>query len=66
MPSFRWRHRFLAGPTHDKTSEVAGIVECDETFFFESFKGNQTIHDNPARKRGASGIKMFKEEQCLC
>ena len=61
--AFRWRHRFLAGPTHDKTSEVAGIVECDETFFLESFKGNQTIHDRPAKKRGGMGNKKFKEDQ---
>jgi hypothetical protein len=61
--AFRWRHRFLAGPTHDKTSEVARIVECDETFFLESFKGNQTIHDRPARKRGGMGNKKFKEDQ---
>jgi hypothetical protein len=31
--AFRLRHKFLAGPPNDKTSEVTGIVECDETFF---------------------------------
>ncbi len=61
--AFRWRHRFLAGPTNDKTSEVAGIVECDETFFLESFKGNQTINDRPARKRGGIGNKKLKDDQ---
>lgn len=55
--AFRWRHRFLKSPTYDKPTEVAGIIEADEMIFLESFKGNQTIHHRPSRKRG----KMVKK-----
>ncbi len=35
----QWRHRFLKTmATHQATREK-GIVEVDETFFLESFKG---------------------------
>lgn len=61
--AFRWRHRFLKAPTNDKPSEVAGIIETDEMFFLESYKGNQTIHDRPARKRGGMGDKRSKDDR---
>ncbi len=35
--AFRWRHRFLRAPASDKP--LRGIVETDETFVPESFKG---------------------------
>lgn len=39
--AFLWRHRFLrAMATHQATREE-GIVEVDETFFLESFKGQR-------------------------
>ncbi len=61
--AFRWRHRFLQAPAQDKPSEVAGIIEADEMIFLESYKGNQTIHDRPARKRGGLGDKRCKDDK---
>ena len=60
---FRWRHRFLASPTVNKVSEVSGIVEADEMFFLESYKGKRTIHHREPRKRGGMGDKRKKEDQ---
>ena len=37
--AFRWRHRFLGAPAADKPRTLSGIVEADETFILESFKG---------------------------
>ena len=37
--AFRWRHRFLGAPASDKPRSLKGIVEADETFILESFKG---------------------------
>jgi transposase-like protein/IS1 family transposase len=61
--AFRWRHRFLKAPTHNKPDEVTGIIEADEMFFLESFKGKRTIHNRPARKRGGVGSKKLKEDR---
>ncbi|QSX28646.1 IS1595 family transposase [Shewanella cyperi] len=52
--AFLWRHRFLkAMATHQSTQEE-GIVEVDDTFFLESFKGMRGLH-RPARRRGGKG-----------
>ena len=37
--AFRWRHRVLRAPASDKPRSLSGIVEADETFILESFKG---------------------------
>src|SRR5947209_12573057 len=37
--AFRWRHRFLASLAGDKPEALSGIVEGDEIFILESFKG---------------------------
>jgi Homeodomain-like domain len=39
--AFRWRHRFLAALNLDKPQRLSGIVEVDETFILESFKGKR-------------------------
>lgn len=52
--AFLWQHRFLAqAATHHDTRET-GIVEADETFFLESFKGQREMPRAP-RKRGGVG-----------
>jgi transposase-like protein/IS1 family transposase len=61
--AFRWRHRFLAAPTNDKPTEVAGIIEADEMIFLESYKGNQTIHHRKPRKRGGLGNRKLKDDK---
>jgi transposase-like protein len=50
--AFRWRHRFLRSPATDKPRTLSGIVEADETFILESFKGRRSDLPRKARKRG--------------
>ncbi|KDM89635.1 IS1595 family transposase [Photobacterium galatheae] len=50
--SFRWRHRLLTMPEVHKASQLGGIVEADETFFRESFKGKRRITSRKPRHHG--------------
>ena len=52
--AFRWRHRFLRAPSDDKPRCLSGIVEADETFILESFKGRWSDLPRKARKRGGT------------
>ena len=54
--SFRWRHRFLDAPCATKPKALRDIVEADETFFLESFKGSRVLA-RKARKRGGKAQK---------
>lgn len=49
--SFRWRHRFLQYALTTRASRLAGIIEADEIFVPESFKGTRKM-PRPPRKRG--------------
>ena len=55
--AFRWRHRFLDALNLDKPQRLSGIVEADETFILESFKGKRGKLLRPARKRGGKASK---------
>jgi len=55
--AFRWRHRFLASLAGDKPRTLSGIVEGDETFILESFKGKRSGMKRKARKRGGKAAK---------
>jgi transposase-like protein len=55
--AFRWRHRFLAALSGDKPKTLSGIVESDETFILESFKGKRPGLPREAGKRGGSSAK---------
>jgi transposase-like protein len=55
--AFRWRHRFLAAPALDKPTRLTGIVEADETFILESFKGRRAGLPRAARTRGGKPQK---------
>jgi len=55
--AFRWRHRFLASLAGDKPEALSGIVESDETFILESFKGKRSGIPRKARKRGGKSAK---------
>ena len=55
--AFRWRHRFLASLSGDKPETLSGIVEGDETFILESFKGKRSGMPRKARKRGGKSAK---------
>jgi transposase-like protein len=52
--AFRWRHRFLRAPAVNKPRSLRGIVEADETFILESFKGRWSDLPRAARKRGGT------------
>lgn len=52
--AFRWRHRFLQQVAGHRATHESGIVEADETFFLESFKGQRRL-PRPARRRGGVG-----------
>ena len=52
--AFRWRHRFLRAPAVNKPRSLSGIVEADETFILESFKGRWSDLPRKARKRGGT------------
>lgn len=54
--AFLWRHRFLKAASAHRAEHEGGIVEADETFFLESFKGQRKLH-RAARKRGGVGAK---------
>src|ERR1700749_1612484 len=51
-PASPWRHRFLRAPAANKPRTLRGIVEADETFILESFKGRGSDLPRAARKRG--------------
>ena len=52
--AFRWRHRFLRAPAVNKPRSLSGVVEADETFVLESFKGRWSDLPRAARKRGGT------------
>jgi transposase-like protein len=55
--AFRWRHRFLAALAGDKPKTLSGIVEGDETFILQSFKGQRSGLPRKSRKRGGKSAK---------
>jgi len=52
--AFLWRHRFLRAMAGHQATREEGIVEVDETFFLESFKGQRRL-PRPPRHRGGKG-----------
>ncbi|MCP4986429.1 MAG: hypothetical protein GY928_10315 [Colwellia sp.] len=44
--SFRWRHMFIKAPASLNPSELTGVIETDETFLPESFKGKDRLSVN--------------------
>lgn len=54
--AFLWRHRFVKAAATHRAEHESGIVEADETFFLESFKGQRKL-PRPARRRGGVGAK---------
>jgi transposase-like protein len=62
--AFRWRHRFLEALSSDKPKSFSGIVEGDETFILESFKGKRSELPRKSRKRGGRAAKRgLSDEQ---
>jgi len=55
--AFHWHHRFRSVPALDKPNQLTVIVEADETFILESFKGKRGGLLRSARKRGGKASK---------
>lgn len=56
--AFRWRHRFLKSPSEHKPTKLAGIIEADETFVPESFKGSKKMLRESRRRGGGNPPKV--------
>jgi len=54
--AYRWRHRFLSAPALDKPRTLRGVVEADETFILESFKGRRSGLTRKPRRRGGKAL----------
>lgn len=52
--AFRWRHRFLTLAAGHVAKHESGIIEADETFFLESFKGQRHLPRAPRQRGGVS------------
>lgn len=70
--SFFWRHKLLEALTnYIGVGSVSGVVEVDETFFPESFKGNHKNSKNfvmprKSRKRGKEVKKRGISNEQVC
>ena len=53
--AFRWRHRFLTLAAGHVAKHESGIIEADETFFLESFKGQRHL-PRASRQRGGVSV----------
>jgi transposase-like protein len=49
--AFRWRHRFLENVVGHQPKHVTGLLEADEMYLHESFKGSRHM-PRKARRRG--------------
>jgi len=61
--AFRWRHRFLRTSAKSNTNSLSGIIEVDETFFTESYKGARNLTHRAPRKRGGQSKKNKKADK---
>ena len=69
--AFIWRHKILdAIRAHYKCSNLSSKVQCDETFFQESFKGNHSkdgfVMPRKTHKRGGEAkLRGISKEKYL-
>jgi transposase-like protein len=61
--AFLWRHRFLNQIADHQAQHVPGVVEADETFFLESFKGQRNLPRPPRRRGGRAKCRGLSAEQ---
>lgn len=61
--AFLWRHRFLASAAQHHAKHETGIVEVDETFFLESFKGQRQLPRAPRKRGGVSVTRGTGKDQ---
>ncbi|TBW07862.1 IS1595 family transposase [Azotobacter chroococcum subsp. isscasi] len=61
--AFLWRHRFLTQIADHQAQHESGIVEADETFFLESFKGQRDLPRPPRQRGGSAKRRGLSAEQ---
>ncbi|PRR78849.1 hypothetical protein CLVI_34360 [Clostridium vincentii] len=65
--AFYWRHNVLNSLRSMEIAPLSGIIESDETFFLESFKGKNQCKGRKPNKRG--GVYNFRgishEQVCI-
>ncbi len=61
--SFKWRHRFLQISATLQSNKMNGIVEADETYFLESFKGQRRLPRVPRNRGGKAAKRGTSKEQ---
>lgn len=61
--AFLWRHRFLRDAAGHRAAHETGIVEADETFFLESFKGQRCLPRKARHRGGVAGKRGINAEQ---
>jgi len=65
--SFYWRHKILKAIASLGNLQLQGIVESDETYFLESYKGKRSgIPHRKSRKRGGSANKRGISNEQVC
>jgi len=57
VTAFYWRHKVLSALAKERIGIFEGLVEVDETYFLESYKGRRVIPNRKPRKRGGSATK---------
>jgi transposase-like protein len=62
--ALRWRYQFLKTIQVDQPKALTGLVEADETYFIESFKGQRKSIPRKSKKRGTPAKKrgLSKEQ----
>ena len=63
--SFKWRHRFLSAPATQQPAQMSGIVEADETFFLESFKGKRHLSRTARKQSGLMSYSLIQWKRCM-
>ncbi|PSU31748.1 IS1595 family transposase [Photobacterium lutimaris] len=56
--AFEWRHRLLKSPCNHKATELLGIIEADEAFLPQSFKGSRQMPREPRKRGGGNTPKV--------
>ena len=69
--AFLWRHKILDSIRLNGRDCLSGIVEADETFFLESFKGNPSKSKHfsmprPSRKHGGKAAFRGISNEQIC
>jgi transposase-like protein len=56
--AFKWRHKLLKNPCAHQPTELVGIIEADEIFVPESFKGSKKMPIKSRKRDGGNRPKV--------